>query len=70
MSVYEAFLKGLEIYYSSTSCGKESFLQKYRKLQNKIYKDMKKGTIDEFLLDLHSVMIKASAKWYLDKQIN
>jgi len=63
MSVYEAYLKGLEIYYTSTTCGKVSFLQEYRRLQNKIYKDMKKGIIDEFLIDFHSVMIKASVKW-------
>ena len=55
MSVYEAFLKGLEVYYTSTTCGKELFLQEYRRLQNQIYNNMKKGIIDEFLIDFHSV---------------
>ena len=49
MSVYEAFLKVLEIYYSSTTFGKESFLQEYRRLQNKIYKNMKKALLMNFL---------------------
>ena len=42
MTVYEAFLKGLEIYYCSTTCGRKSFLQNYRYVQNKIYKNIKK----------------------------
>lgn len=63
MTVYEAFLKGLEIYYCSTTCGRKSFLQNYRYVQNKIYKNMKKGIIDEFLIDVHSVMLAASIKW-------
>lgn len=64
MTVYEAFLKGLEVYYCSTTCGKKSFLQNYRYVQNKIYKNIKKGIIDEFLIDVHSVMLTASIKWY------
>ena len=36
MTVYEAFLKGLEIYYRSTTCGREIFLHDYRRVQNKI----------------------------------
>lgn len=63
MTVYEAFLKGLEIYYCSTTCGRKSFLQNYRYVQNKIYKNIKKGIIDEFLIDVHSVMLAASIKW-------
>lgn len=63
LPVYDAFLKGLEIYYSSTTCGRECFLQEYRRLQNKMYQNMKKGIVDEFLVDFHSVMIKASKKW-------
>lgn len=70
MSVYEAFLKALEIYYSSTTCGKKSYLKEYRGLQNKIYKDMKKGVVDEFLVDFHSVMIKASVKWCSNEPTN
>ncbi len=63
MTVYEAFLKGLEIYYCSTTCGRKSFLQNYRYVQNKIYKNIKKGIIDEFLIDVHSAMLAASIKW-------
>lgn len=63
MTVYDAFLKGLEIYYCSTTCGQESFLQEYRRIQKKLYKNMKNGIIDEFLVDVHSVMIQAGIKW-------
>lgn len=70
MSVYEAFLKGLEVYYSSLTCGKKSFFQEYRRLQNMIYKDMKKGIVNEFFIDLHSVMVKVGTKRCLNKQVN
>lgn len=62
MTVYEAFLKGVEAYYCSTTCGQESFLRDYRRVQNKIYRNMKKGIVDEFLIDIHSVMLNVWSK--------
>ena len=58
MPVYEAFLKGIEAYFRSSTCENKIFLQEYRKLQNEIYKNMKKNSIDEFLIDIHNIMLK------------
>ncbi len=48
MTVYEAFLKGLELCYSSESYGWKSFYRSYRRIQNKLYRNMKKRRYRSF----------------------
>lgn len=60
MSVYEAFLKGEEAYFRSIACENKIFLQEYRRVQNEIYRKLKKGNVDEGLIDTHNVMLKVA----------
>lgn len=70
MSVYEAYLKGIENYFRSSSCEEKIFIHEYRKLQNEIYKNMKNGDISDFLIDIHDVMLKVAKDKIRTSKVN